>query len=332
MLHPFDMEITNSAPILSGLIEIIKKAGASNNIYLNSKNQTSNTEIPEASKNSFGLSEFPLPEFLKKLGIQSLTLQEDYDIAELTIHDFAILPEDATGYLWGNIKSDQLVADLTHLFQKCQSIAFSEWTSLTNASQLWLGILNDILKPLHKIDFIFYLGDPGKTLFFQIDEILYMINKFTLQGKVTLVLDEHEAISLWMVLSGELPNTSFTINTAFGLKRKCFSIFRTMNINRLLIYSVNNVILFSDEQQFIFSRRTTDLLAEIPADARDRFITGFSFGLLRQLDIQHCIALGMITSGAHNDIKNNPDPAALLLYINTWIADQIQADSNFLYQ
>ena len=334
MAHAFEMEIMNSTPILSGLIETIKKAGTSNDIYLNSNKETSNTETLQEQKNSFGISELPLPEFFKKLGIRSLTLQEGYDITTLTKHDFVILPENVTSHLWDSIKNNQLIEDLKHLFQKCRSIAFDEWTSLTNASQLWLGLLTDTLKPLQKVDleFIFYLGDPSKMLFVQIDEILDIISKFTSQGRVTFVLDEHEAISLWMMLSGELPNTSFNINTALGLKKKCFSIFRTMNIDRLLIYSANNVILFSDDQQFIFARRIFDQLTEIAEDARDKFISGFSFGLLRQLDIEHCIALGLIVFGAHSEVKNNPDPADLLLYIDRLIADLDQTDNIYFYQ
>lgn len=220
------------------------------------------------------------------------------------------------------------------LFQKCKSIAFDEWANVATASELLNGLLNDVLKPLKKkdLEFIFYFGDPGKTLFFQVDEILHIINKFTLQGRVTLVLDEHEAISLWMMLNGELPNTTFNVNTAPGLKKKCFSIFRTMNINRLLIYSVNSVIVFSEDQQFIFARRDLDQIVEIVSDARDKFITGFSFGLLRQLDIQHCIALGLVAFGAHTEIKNNPKPTDLLLYIEKWIADEGQSNGTFLYQ
>jgi hypothetical protein len=128
-----------------------------------------------------------------------------------------------------------------------------------------------------------------------------------------------------MALNGEMPNTTFNINTPHGLKKKCFSLLRTMNINRLLIYSVNSVILFSEDQQFIFARRDFDQIAEITADARDKFITGFSFGLLNKLEIRHCIALGLI--------MNIPaGTAELLSYIEKWIADQSQNNDKYLYQ
>lgn len=326
------MDIRNQTPtLLSNLIETIKKAGTFNDIYLNSQKETENSG---EAQNPFGLSELPLPQFLKKLGISSLTLQKGYDISTLNKHDFAIQYESMNGNLWESIKNHQLIDDLKHLFQNCRSIAFDEWTDIINASQLWASLLNDVLRPLYKadLDFIFYLGDPSKTLFFQIDEIANIISKFTLHGKVTFVLDEHEAINLWMMLSGELPNTSFNINTPIGLKKKCFSIFRTMNMDQLLIYSVNNVLLFSGDQQFTLARRTLDQIAEMAKDARHQFVTGFSFGLLQQLDIHHCIALGLVALGAHTEVKNNPDSADLLVYIDRWIADLDQTDNIYLYQ
>lgn len=336
MIDAFDMEIRNPGPILSNLIKTIKMTSKSTGIYLNCKREKemSNAKIRGLSKNSLGIRELPLPEFLKKLGIKSLTLCDGYDISSLAKYEFIIFNKNAPGSLWNGIKSDQLIADLAILFQNCGSVAFDEWANVSGASALWLGLLNDVLKPLKKkdLDFIFYMGNPGKTSYFQIDELLHIVNKFSAQGRVTFVLDEHEAINLWMVLSGELPNTTLSVNTAPGLKRKCFSIFRTMNINRLLIYSDNNVILFSEDQQFIFARRDQEQISEIAADSRDKFITGFSFGLLRQLDIQHCIALGLIMLGTYAEVKNNPDISDLLLYIDKWIADIEQTNNAFLYQ
>jgi hypothetical protein len=326
MIHAFDMEIKNSATVLSELIETIKMKSKSNDVYLLCKREKemSNEKFRGSSQNSFGIRELALPVFFKKLGIKSLTLCDGYDTSSLAKYEFIILNENISGNLWNDIKNDQLIADLMLLFQKCRSVAFDELPNVARASELLNGLLNDVLKPLKKtdLDFIFYLGAPGRTLFFNADEMLHMINKFTLQGRVTFVLDEHEAINLWMMLNGELPNTTLSVNTATGLKKKCFSIFRTLNIDRLLIYSVNSVIIFSEDQQFIFARRDHDQIVEITSDVRDKFIAGFGFGLLCRLDIQHCIALGMILFGAHIEINNNPDPADLLLYIEKWLADQ----------
>ncbi|NVM67679.1 hypothetical protein FHW88_006007 [Mucilaginibacter sp. SG538B] len=336
MMQAFEMEIVNSAPVLSALVETIKQAGKSKNTYLLCEKQRKMTDskLHKTSPNSLGIKELTLPVFFKKLGIKSLMMCNGYDLSSLTKYEFIVLNENKCENSWHDIRNDQLIADLHLLFKKCRAITFNDWTDLVGASGLLTGLFDDVIKPLNKsnLDFIFYLDDPGKTLFYQIDNILQIVSKFGVKGKVTFVLDEFEAVNLWMVLNGEMPNTTFNINTPYGLKKKCFSILRTMNINRLLIYSVNSVILFSEDQQFIFARRDFDQIAEIAADARDKFITGFSFGLLSKLDIQHSIALGLIMLGVQTEMNISPDTAQLLLYIEKWLADQDQNNDKYLYQ
>lgn len=336
MTQAFNMEIRNSGQVLSELAEAIKRNDKSNNIHLLYKNENEmrNAKSEIALQGPFGIKECALPAFFRKLGIRSLTLSEGYDLFSLTKYEFIVFNENVKDDLWQSIKNEQLITDLMLLFKKCRSVAFDEWAVLAGASVLLNGLLDDVLQPLNKkdLDFIFYLGDPAKTLFFQVDGLLDIINRFTLQGKVTFILDEYEAINLWLMLSGEMPNTTFNINTSLGLKKKCFSILRTMNLSRLLIYSVNNVILFSEDQQFIFARGDLDQLVEITAGARDKFITGFSFGLLSRLEMQHCIALGLIMLGAHTEINNSCNPADLLLHIREWIEEESQNNQTFLYQ
>ncbi|SDH17562.1 hypothetical protein [Mucilaginibacter gossypii] len=335
-MQAFEMEIVNSAPILSALVETITQAGKSKDKYLLCEKQRRMTDpkFHETQKNSLGIKELTLPNFFKKLGIKSLMMCNGYDVSSLTKYEFIVLDENKCENFWNDIKNDQLIADLLLLFKKCSAITFNDWTDLVGTSGLLTGLFDDVIKPLNKsnLDFIFYLDDPGKTLFYQIDNIHQIVNKFGIKGKVTFVLDEFEAVNLWMVLNGEMPNTTFSINTPYGLKKKCFSILRTMSINRLLIYSVNSVILFSEEQQFIFARRDFDQIAEIAADARDKFITGFSFGLLSKLDIQHCIALGLIMLGVQTEMKIPAGTAELLMYVEKWLADHDQNNDKYLYQ
>lgn len=335
-MQAFEMEVVNSVPVLSALVETIKKAGKSKDTYLlcEKEKEMSESKLHQTSQKLLGIRELALPNFFKKLGIRSLMMCSGYDLSSLTKYEFIVLNESKYGDAWHQIKNEQLIADLQLLFQKCRSVTFNNWANQAGASGLLTGLFDDVIKPLNKknLDFIFYVDDPGKTLFFRIDEILHIVNKFNVQGKVTFVLDEYEAINLWMILNGEMPDTTFNINTPYGLKKKCFSILRTMNINRLLIYSVNNVILFSEDRQFIFARRDLDQIAEIAAEARDKFITGFSFGLLSKLDIQHCIALGLSMLGVQIEMNTPPGAAELVSYIEKWIADQDQNNDRYLYQ
>lgn len=332
-MQAYNIEVKNSLPVLTDLIETIPNFKDSENIYLSCKNNNDSSKRG-IQKNSCGINEAALPKFLNTFGIRSLTLDSTYDDNKIYNYTFNVAEEDSDKSQWREIKSDQLIADLKGLFQHCRTIAFDDWANVANSSDLWVGLLSDVIRPLKKadLDFIFYLGDPAKRLTFQVDEILDIISEFSKHGRVTFCLDENEAVKLWMVLNGEHPDISFKNFTESELKRKYFSIFRTMSIDRLLIYSVNDAILYSNDQQFVLTRRIVDHNIEIAEDARDNFVAGFTIGLLQRLEIQHCIALGLIVFGAYGEYKTSPDQSALLAYIKRWIRDMDKPDTINLYQ
>ena len=330
-MQEYNIEVKNSLPVLTDLIETIRNFNDSENIYLRCKYEE--TQKPGIQKNPCGIKEAALPDFLAMLGIRSITLSSAYDNKE--IYNYSLnVPEEDRKIQWHEIKSDRLIGDLKDLFRNCRTIAFDDWANVANSYDLWDGLLYDVIRPLQKTDleFIFYLGDPAKKLSFQVDEILDIISEFSKHGRVTFCLDENEAVNLWMVLNGEHPDTTFKNYTAGELKRKYFSIFRTMSVDRLLIYSVNDAILYSNDQQFVMTRKLVDQSIEIAQDARDNYVAGFTIGLLQKLQIEHCIALGLIVFGAQGEYKRDPDQAALLAYIESWIADLEKPDAINLYQ
>jgi hypothetical protein len=332
-MQVYDIEIKNVLPILTDTAEAIRTFNDSQNIYLS---RTYDSSIPDSGilKKAFGIKEARLPEFLTSLGVRSLTLSSPYTEDALSGYTFDMEEGGHRENRWSEIKSEKLVTDLSKLFQTCRTIAFDDWTNVTNSSDLWAGLLSDVIRPLLKkdLDFIFYLGDPTEKLFFQVDEILDIINEFSKHGHVTFCLDESEAVKLWMVLNGEHPDSTLKTFTPGDLKRKYFSIFRTMAVGQLLIYSANDALVYSEEQQFMLTRKVVDQKIEIAENARDNFVAGFAVGLILQLDIKYCIALGLIVFGSHGENNSNPDKDDLLAYIEKWIVDLNNEDIISLYE
>ena len=116
------------------------------------------------------------------------------------------------------------------------------------------------------------------------------------------------------------------------LKKKYFSIFRTMNIAYLLVYSANDAILYAEDQQFVLSRKKVDHHADIASDARQNFIAGYSMGLLMHLKKAHCIALGLIVFGSLGELKANPEQKDIYGYIQNWLKDLQKMDEAQLYE
>ena len=169
-------------------------------------------------------------------------------------------------------------------------------------------------------DFIFYLGDPTKRLVFEVDEILDIISEFPLYGRVTFVLDKSEAIKLWALLYGKNPETTLLNMDSFAMKSKYLSIFNTMNVEHLVIYSDDHAMLFSKQHHFEIARRKS-VNVQVTNDLRDSFCAGYGLGLQRQMEISHCIALGMTVSGAYAESGTTPGKEALLSYMKKWITE-----------
>ncbi|WDF80129.1 hypothetical protein ACFGVS_09625 [Mucilaginibacter sp. AW1-7] len=332
-MQVYNIEIKNVLPILTDLVESIRNFNDSQNIYL-SRTYDGSTPGPGTLKKAFGIKEAKLPEFLTNLGVRSLTLSSPYAEDALSRCAFDVGEGGNRSNRWSEIKSEKLIADLSDLFRACRTIAFDDWANVANSSDLWNGLLSDVIRPLQKndLEFIFYLGDPAKRLFFQVDEILDIISEFSKHGRVTFCLDESEAVKLWMVLNGERPDNTLNAFALSDLKRKYFSIFKTMTVDQLLIYSVNDALVYSEDQQFVLTRKVVDYNIEIARDARDNFIAGFTIGLILQLDIRYCIALGLIVFGSRGENNSSPDKDDLLAYIEKWIIDLNKEDAISLYQ
>ncbi|UOQ69437.1 hypothetical protein [Hymenobacter volaticus] len=330
------MDLLNASPILLDLQAKIQAFDVSESLYLRSFSDQDLVHSSDAKHpvNALGIKEEHLPKILQLLGVRSLTLNAQHDLSALANLNVEI-PENAASeqHQWYYLRSEAVITELALLLLNCRTIAFDDWSKVAAASDLWDGLLTDVIHPLGKtnLEFIFYLGDLQHKLSFEVDEALDIISGFSRHGQVTLALDEKEAINLWMVLNGVHPDTPTTKQSYPDLKKKYFSIFRTMRITRLLIYSAYDTLLFTSQKQFVLARKRVAPNVELAPEARQNFIAGFSFGMLLRLDIAHCIALGLIVFGSYGEVETSPAPEDLLAYIDRWQEDLQKPDSIHLY-
>ncbi|CAN5292646.1 hypothetical protein BH09BAC4_BH09BAC4_06660 [soil metagenome] len=331
-----DISILNAGPILSELRTTLQTLDVSTSVYLQQTRNHTPHDSPILSpvRNLLGINQYVLPQLLQRLGIRSLTVSTQYELSQLT--NFSVdMPEGHDERnLWHYLKTGPLLAELTSLFAHCQTIAFDDWSNLAAASDVWSGLLSHVIKPIGRkdLEFIFYLGDSQRKLSFQVDEALDVIGDFSFYGQVTFALDEPEALHLWRLLNGIHQDTPLTDQSFPDLKRKYVSLFRTMNITRLLIYSATNALLFSRNQPFALARQKVPATIEMAPDARQNFIEGFSLGLLLKVDMPQCLALGLIVFGSYGDQPASPAQPDLLAYVDRWLDDLQKPESLYLYQ
>jgi hypothetical protein len=275
------------------------------------------------TSNGIAPKDSTIPAYITELGIRSLILNSMSD--GLALSDQYLTTPDSQNisqYKWHRYKNEKVIDDLKTLFTNCDVISFADWSDIYGASDLWDGLLLDIIKPLFKkqFEFVFYLGDPTKRLVQEVDEILDIISGFSLYGQVTLVLDPDEASKLWMVLNGYDPGMSLSTLRLPSPGEKYRSIFNTMNINHLLICGVDRTLSFSKQGQFELVNRSHNN-ARIAKDGRDIFNAGYCLGLQLQLVISQCVALGLAACGSFMEDGINPDQNALLSYTKRWMAE-----------
>lgn len=340
-METLKLEILNPGPILKDLKIQLQGPAVSPNIYLRLPTDSGSPDfsIWDFGINPLGIRESALPKVLQQIGIRSLTLNAIQDLRPLHRLSGGVPHTGNDADKWRYLMSDAVTNVLQPLIRNCRAIAFHDWASLSGASELWNSLLADAIRPVgtQGLEFIFYLGDSLTRSSFQVEEAIDIIADFSAYGQVTIVLDEDEAIKLWMVLNG-VHNYNSVINQTFpDLKRKFVSIFRTINIDRLLVYSATQAMLFTHPTQLLLTRKKVASTFEIVPEAREHFIKGFCMGLARQMDIVRCVALGLIVFGSRSETGSSAQyfdatRQRLFEYIDQWVDDLQQQEIMYLYQ
>ncbi|ACT96635.1 hypothetical protein [Dyadobacter fermentans] len=329
-METLNLEILNPGPILADLKTKLRALAESPHFYL--RRQANVRHDAEPHINELGIRESSLPAILQMIGIRSVTLNAPQDLMPLHRLIDDIPPAAADHEQWRYLTCDAVMQVLQPFLANCRTIAFQDWAGLSGASELWSSLLRGVIRPggRQALEFIFYLGDPLSRRSFQVEEVLDIIGEFSQHGQVTVALDEEEAIKLWMVLNGVHEYSSVTGQVFPDLKRKYISIFRTILVDRLLVYSATQAMIFTRQAQLLLARKKVASSFEIAPEARESFIDGFCIGLVRQLDIVRCLALGLIVFGSRSETGEKQP--GLVSYIDRWQEDLQQQEIMYLYQ
>jgi len=326
----FKMEAMNAGPILEDLLKLVQHLDEQDCIYLT---QVSDTESFLA-KNALGISEAALPSIFQLLGIRSLIVSNSYDVTQLASLKVEIPAGVDPTYIWPYLRKDEIISELQSLFSHSKIIAFDNWAGMAGASNVWDGLLTDVIRPIDRknFEFVFYLGDPGEKLSFQVGEALDIVTEFSHYGQVTFALDESEALTLWKMLNGVRKDTPLGEQTAVDLRKKYFSIFKTIDIAQVIIYSAENAMVFTDEKQFVIARKVVDKQVEYAPDARLNFVKGFSGALALHQDLAHSLILGLLAFECGGKLKATAQRQDMINYINEWLEGLQRTASIHLYE
>ncbi|MFZ6013211.1 MAG: hypothetical protein ACOYXT_22900 [Bacteroidota bacterium] len=223
-------------------------------------------------------------------------------------------------YNWSHVKRNAGLEKIKHAVAGSDLIAFVDWANLPHASNIWEGILEEVIKPMHKRDFVFLfdLCDPSKKTTEQIDEVLDLISSFSTYGKVTLGLNENETLKIWTALNGKdfvkdkekLP----PIAEAGDFLHKA------MTIDSLLIHPIDRSIVYRQHETVeLMGRLVTK--PKVLTGGGDNLNAGFCLGLLCGFTLPQCMLLAMAASGAYIENGISPDRQDIIEYLDIWMKE-----------
>ncbi|MFM9841214.1 MAG: hypothetical protein ACKVOQ_23320 [Cyclobacteriaceae bacterium] len=245
----------------------------------------------------------------------------EFDNGKIIFSDLSVFKN----YTWKYVKQNIDLVKFKKTIEPCKLFALVDWANLPEATDLWEGFLEDVIKPRGKREqfFFFDLCDPSKKSAQQIDEVLDLISDFSTYGKVTLGINENEAVKIWMALTGHdhsLPNEHVEIPS---LQMAGYFIYRAMDIDSLLIHPIDRILVFKDQNKFK-KQSVIELKGNVVVDPKvltgggDNLNAGYCLGLLAGFEACHCMLLGMAASGAYVQNGESPSVSDIIDYVDKW--------------
>jgi hypothetical protein len=238
---------------------------------------------------------------------------------------------------WTYVAAVTGIENLTKWIYESQLVSFVDWANLNYCTDIWEGILEDIVIKLnpspnekeigryyevnkkiaddegsgmrHK-NYFFDLCDPSKRSKEEILAALSVINRYKPYGKVIFGMNENEARKVYKALDGEIENiTDLQIVARF--------IFDKMTIHQVLIHPTDRSIVATQKQIFEVNGR---LVPEprILTGGGDNFNAGCCLGLVLDLPIEQTMLLGMANSGTYITNGASPNVEELIEYLEMW--------------
>lgn len=227
-------------------------------------------------------------------------------------------------YNWEYVKTHTGVFDqLQRIVTNTRLFALVDWANLPHASDIWEGFLNDMIRTTGKKDalFFFHLGDPYKMTRKKIGKTIELINQFAPHGKVTVSLNESEALRLWLVLNGHEPLYDLANAEVPPLEDVARFIFRVFDIDAVILRHPERTFVATEEKVFDIRGRRVER-PRLLSGGGDNFDAGYCLGLLEGMDSQQCALLGIAASGAYIQNGYSPCVEDLIEYLKSW-ADEL---------
>lgn len=218
---------------------------------------------------------------------------------------------------WEYVKKVSDLDQLTNEINTSSLIALVDWCNLPHSTEIWRGILEDVISKNDTKDryFFFDTADPSRRSDEELKQALDVIEDYNQYGKVTLGLNENETEKLYASLN----RINATVeDESISLIEKGVYIFKNIKVWNLLIHPTNRAISINNNGISEINGRFVKQ-PKISTGGGDNFNAGFCLGLLSGLDMESSMITGMANSGAYVQNGKSCSLADLKDYLKNWI-------------
>jgi hypothetical protein len=251
---------------------------------------------------------FGLPDILPVFRAMSpncslLTIGETISATALEFNNSKVIMFDPGPYnnlTWQTIKDLLGIEKIKNLLSGKQLISFLNWSEIENSSQIWEGILDEILpsviqngpKPFFFTDF----SDCSRRSKQDIQYAMKLLKRFRNYLKVTLSLNQNESrlIAAAMDIDQFLPDEEFVK-----------VLFSACNADALIIHRTNDALAFNGTEY----EKCDTFFCENPkilTGGGDNFNAGFCYALLNGFTLFQSLLVANAVSGSY--VKNGVSP------------------------
>lgn len=249
---------------------------------------------------------------MHSVGNPAVTNALEFEDGKLILSEVGPFKQQDWKHMTDIIPANQWV----EMTKECQLIALVDWCNLPHSTNIWKGILENVLPNASagNKQFFFDIADPTRRSDHEISEALNIISSFGNFGKVTLGLNENEAEKLYSCIQRiHRDNDNET-----ELNKKAAYIFDKLSISSLLVHPLNRSIMVTEHQIQELKGRVVEK-PKISTGGGDNFNAGFCFAQLNGFNEQESMVLAMANSGAY--VQNGMSTTLLELsqYIENWL-------------
>jgi hypothetical protein len=250
--------------------------------------------------------------------VEVLSIGEPAETNALEFNDGKMILSELSTFRkinWDYVKELIGLENITNHLSNSAILALVGWCNPDHATDVWKGILNDVMPNYSEKDLIFFdLADPTKKSKEDLLEVIEVINSYTKFGKVILGINENETNKLFAILSKEYPDEAIEGTDLIDRGRFIYSV---MNIEGLLIHPTDRCIMINGNEIINLEGKVIEE-PRISTGGGDNLNAGFCVGYILGLSVEESMILGMATSGAYVKNGESPDIEDIISYLKTW--------------